>query len=84
VAVGLSAQRIYQDLVCEHGFTGGYQAVKRFARHLRETQPVPFVRMEAEPGAEARVDFGPSDSCAILTGNSLSYSAFSVHVYSDE
>src|SRR5580692_3210463 len=23
VATGLSAQRIYQDLVCEHGFSGG-------------------------------------------------------------
>jgi transposase len=58
VAVGLSAQRIYQDLVGEHGFTGSYQAVKRFVRHLRETQPVPFVRMEVAPGAEAQVDFG--------------------------
>ena len=58
LAVGLSAQRIYQDLVCDHGFTGSYQAVKRFVRHLRETQPIPFVRMEVEPGAEAQVDFG--------------------------
>jgi transposase len=58
VAVGLSAQRIYQDLVCDYGFTGSYQAVKRFVRHLRATQPVPFVRMEVEPGAEAQVDFG--------------------------
>ena len=46
VAVGLSAQRIYQDLVCDHGFAGSYQAVKRFVRHLRQTQPIPFVRME--------------------------------------
>jgi len=58
VEVGLSAQRIYQDLVCDNGFTGSYQAVKRFVRHLRETQPIPFVRMEVEPGAEAQVDFG--------------------------
>ena len=58
VSVGLSAQRIYQDLVGEHGFTGSYQAVKRFVRQLRQTQPVPFVRMEVEPGQEARVDFG--------------------------
>ena len=56
--VGLSAQRIYQDLVCEHAFAGSYQAVKRFVRHLRETQPIPFVRMEVEPGAEAQVGFG--------------------------
>jgi len=58
VGVGLSAQRIYQDLICEHAFAGSYQAVKRFVRHLRETQPIPFVRMEVEPGAEAQVDFG--------------------------
>lgn len=58
VSTGLSAQRIYQDLVCEHGFTGSYQAVKRFVRHLRQIQPVAFVRMEVEPGAEAQVDFG--------------------------
>ena len=30
VSAGLSAQRIYQDLVGEHGFKGSYQAVKRF------------------------------------------------------
>jgi transposase len=58
VSVGLSAQRIYQDLVGDHGFSGSYQAVKRFVRQLRESQPVPFVRMEAEPGMEAQVDFG--------------------------
>ena len=58
IAIGLSAQRIYQDLVGEHGFGGSYQAVKRFVRQLRQTQPVPFVRMEVEPGAEAQVDFG--------------------------
>jgi hypothetical protein len=58
VEVGLSAQRIYQDLVYDNAFTGSYQAVKRFVRHLRETQPIPFVRMEVEPGAEAQMDFG--------------------------
>ena len=58
VSVGLSAQRIYQDLVGDHGFAGSYQAVKRFVRQLRAIQPVPLVRMEVEPGAEAQVDFG--------------------------
>jgi transposase len=58
VSVGLSAQRIYQDLVCDQGFAGSYQAVKRFVRQLRQSQPVPFMRMEVEPGAEAQVDFG--------------------------
>ena len=55
---GLSAQRIYQDLICNHAFTGGYHSVQRFVRQLLQTQPVPFVRMEVEPGQEAQVDFG--------------------------
>jgi transposase len=58
VAAGLSAQRIYQDLVSEHGFQGSYQAVKRFVRTQRQSQPEPFARMEVPPGAEAQVDFG--------------------------
>ncbi len=55
---GLTAQRIYQDLVGDHGYTGSYDAVKRFVRQLRQTQPVPFVRMEVAAGQEAQVDFG--------------------------
>jgi hypothetical protein len=39
VGLGLSAQRIYQDLVGENGFTDSYQSVKRFVRKLREAQP---------------------------------------------
>src|SRR5216683_1706283 len=31
---GLSAQRIYQDLVSEQKFVGGYDSVKRFVRQL--------------------------------------------------
>jgi transposase len=58
VQAGLSAQRIYQDLICDHAFTGGYHSVQRFVRQLLQAQPVPFVRMEVEPGMEAQVDFG--------------------------
>src|SRR5215471_5430857 len=58
VASGLSAQRIYQDLTSTQSFPGSYQAVKRFVRHLRQAQPIPFVRMEVGPGAEAQIDFG--------------------------
>lgn len=58
LAAGLSAQRIYQDLVCGRGFRGSYQAVKRFVRQLRKSQPQVFERIEVEPGAEAQVDFG--------------------------
>lgn len=55
---GLSAQRIYQDLVVEHGFEGSYCSVQRFVRRLNGAGPAPFRRMECEPAAEAQVDFG--------------------------
>jgi len=55
---GLSAQRIYQNLVAEHQFTGSYQAVKRFVRSHGPATDLPFRRMECEPGQEAQVDFG--------------------------
>jgi transposase len=55
---GLSSQRIWQDLVGENGYTGSYSSVKRFVRRLGATVPLPFRRMESEPGQEAQVDFG--------------------------
>jgi transposase len=55
---GLSAQRIYQDLVAEHGFRGSYDAVKRFVRRLSHRVEPPFRRMECAPGQELQVDFG--------------------------
>ncbi len=54
----LSAQRIYQDLVAEHRFSGSYQSVKRFVHRLMEDRPLPFRRMECKPGHEVQVDFG--------------------------
>lgn len=56
--LGLSGQRIWQDLVEEHGFTGSYSSVKRYLRHLGSSTPLPFRRMECEPGQEGQVDFG--------------------------
>ncbi len=55
---GLTAQRIWQDLQTEHGFTDGYQSVQRFVRKLRARMPLPFRRMECVAGEEAQVDFG--------------------------
>ena len=55
---GLTAQRIYQDLVSEHGFVGKYSSVRRFVRRLEHKQSLPFRRMECAPGEEAQVDFG--------------------------
>jgi hypothetical protein len=55
---GLTAQRIYQDLMTGYGFPGKYHSVRRFVRRLTHSQPLPFRRMECAPGAEAQVDFG--------------------------
>ncbi len=55
---GLSAQRIYQDLVAGHQFTGAYDAVKRFVRRLVRKMEPPFRRMECVAGQELQVDFG--------------------------
>jgi transposase len=55
---GLSAQRIYQDLVEEVGFGGSYQSVKRFVKQLRASQPERVWRIEVAPGEEVQIDFG--------------------------
>ena len=36
----------------------GYDSVKRFVRQLEQAQPLPYRRLESEPGQEAHVDFG--------------------------
>jgi transposase len=56
--VGLTSQRIYQDLQVEYGFEGSYYSVRRFVKCLREDRPIPFRRMECMPGDESQVDFG--------------------------
>ena len=58
VEVGLSAQRIYQDLVEGNGFSDSYQCVKRFVRKLRAARPERIWRMECQPGEEVQLDFG--------------------------
>jgi transposase len=55
---GLSATRVSQDLVREHGFTSKSPRVRRFVAKLCETTNLPVRRLEVEPGAEAQVDFG--------------------------
>lgn len=55
----LSAQRIYQDLVTEHGYAGSYYSVRRFVKHLDgDNSVLPFRRMECAPAEEAQIDFG--------------------------
>jgi transposase len=55
---GLTAQRIYQDLVADHGFDGSYYCVRRFVHRLEGAHDLPFRRIECDPGDEAQVDFG--------------------------
>ena len=50
---GRNAMGIFQDLVDGHGFTGGYQSVRRFVRGLRgATSPEARVIIETRPGEE--------------------------------
>jgi transposase len=55
---GRNAKAIWQDLVDDHGFAGGYQSVKRFINKLRgSTSPQePCAVIVTEPGEEAQVD----------------------------
>ena len=55
---GLTGQRIWQDLKAEYGFSGSYSSVKRYVRRLNNQTPLPFRRMECDPGMEVQVDFG--------------------------
>jgi transposase len=54
---GLSAQRIWQDLV-DHGFPAAYDSVKRFVQRLGHEPAAPFRRLESAAGEQAQVDFG--------------------------
>lgn len=59
IALELSRRRnamgIWQDLVDGHGFTGGYQSVKRFMRKLRgAVLPEARVIIETRPGEECQ------------------------------
>lgn len=56
-SIGLSARRIYQDLVEECDYQGGYYSVQRYVRKLRKKLPKHFDRLPTLPGLEAQVDF---------------------------
>jgi hypothetical protein len=56
---GRDATAIWQDLVAENGFDGGYQTVKRYVRKLRGNQPLqPRAVILTGPGEESQVDYG--------------------------
>jgi len=53
---GLSAQRIWQDLVEEFGYAASYESVKRFVRTIAPRRRAVGV-FHCAPGAEGQVDF---------------------------
>ena len=53
-----NATAVYQDLVDQFGFSGGYNSVKRFAAKLRKREPQQFDRLSFQPGEEMQVDYG--------------------------
>ena len=57
---GRNAKGIWQNLVDEHGFTGGYSSVKRFVRKLRGATSRAEARavITTPPGEEGQVDYG--------------------------
>ena len=71
VALGLSAQRIYQDLKTQRGFGGSYQSVKRYVRKLRQKEPKLVERIEVAPGEEVQVDFGTGPMIVTPEGKRL-------------
>ncbi len=60
---GLTAQRIFQDLRDEQGFSGKYHSVRRYVRRLSEHSELAFRRIEVEPGHEMQVDYGTGARC---------------------
>lgn len=56
---GRNATAIWQDLVDQHGYGGGYQTVNRFVRKLRGAHsPQAVGIILTAPGEEAQVDYG--------------------------
>jgi len=60
ISRGRNAMAIWQDLVDQCGFTGGYQSVRRFVRKLEgiSSSPDACAIIETAPGEEAQVDYG--------------------------
>jgi transposase len=65
---GLTAQRIYQDLVCDYGFSAKYHSVRRYVGNLVGCKELPVRRIEVEPGYEMQIDYGQGARCMDHTG----------------
>lgn len=53
-----TAQQIYRRLVAEHGYTGGYDQVRRHLQQRRRDRRETFIPLDHRPGVRAEADFG--------------------------
>ena len=59
LGLGRNAMAIWQDLVDEHQFKGGYASVRRFIKKLKQRRPADaFCVITTAAGEEAQVDYG--------------------------
>ena len=55
---GIQASTIHAALQREHGFTGSYNAIQRFIKHIKNQSIEVTTILEFKPGECAQVDFG--------------------------
>lgn len=65
---GLTAQRIYQDLVSDYDFRAKYHSVRRYVNSLVSSKELPVRRIEVEAGQEMQIDYGQGARCLDHTG----------------
>lgn len=63
LARGVAKTVIWRKLREDHGYTGSYSSVKRYAQHLQPQDPEAYCRVETSPGEEVQVDFGYVGMC---------------------
>jgi transposase len=58
VEQGIQTKTIHQALVRNHGYTGSYSSVYRFASSVKPRTPKATMHLEFAPGEAAQIDFG--------------------------
>ena len=53
-----TAMQIFRRLVAEHGYTGGYDQVRRYLQQQRLDRRETFIPLDHDPGQRAEADFG--------------------------
>jgi len=60
-----SAQQIFQRLIAENAFSGGYTIVKEYVRKVRPRAEKAFLSLSFAPGESAQVDWGHCGTIAV-------------------